>query len=277
MTMTMKRLVLKYISVLLLSVTPSFVASAADADTSTKRERNYIKEGNKLYREGNFPQAEVAYSKALEENPLSEVAAYNYASALVKQAGAADPNNGKNPMAQAQSIFSQLNENAQNMQVAEWAAYNLGNIAFNQQQWQPAIEYYKNALRRNPDNDKARENLRLAQLKKQEEDQKQDQNQDQNQDENQDQQNQQDQQQNQDQKQDQDKNEDKQDQNQQNQQQKEQKQDQQPQKQQQISNSNMQKILDTVEKAEAATRAKVDAEKKKEEAKAAGRPIGNQW
>ena len=251
----MKRTFQKYISALLLLISPAVIASAADSDTSTKRERNYIKEGNKLYKEGNFAQAEVAYGKALEENPVSEIAAYNYASALVKQAGAADPNNGKNPMAQAQSIFSQLNEGARDIQVAEWAAYNLGNMAFNQQQWQPAIEYYKNALRRNPDNDKARENLRLAQLKKQEQDQ-QDQNQDQQQDQQQD-----DQQQNQ--------------QNQ-NQQQQEQKQDQQPQRQQ-ISNSNMQKILETVEKAEAATRAKVDAEKKKEEAKAAGRPTGNQW
>ncbi len=251
----MKRTFQKYISALLLLISPAVIASAADSDTSTKRERNYIKEGNKLYKEGNFAQAEVAYGKALEENPISEIAAYNYASALVKQAGAADPNNGKNPMAQAQSIFSQLNEGARDIQVAEWAAYNLGNMAFNQQQWQPAIEYYKNALRRNPDNDKARENLRLAQLKKQEQDQ-QDQNQDQQQDQQQDDQ--------------------QQDQQNQNQQQQEQKQDQQPQRQQ-ISNSNMQKILETVEKAEAATRAKVDAEKKKEEAKAAGRPTGNQW
>lgn len=277
----MKRTFQKYISALLLLISPAVIASAADSDTSTKRERNYIKEGNKLYKEGNFAQAEVAYGKALEENPVSEIAAYNYASALVKQAGAADPNNGKNPMAQAQSIFSQLNEGARDIQVAEWAAYNLGNMAFNQQQWQPAIEYYKNALRRNPDNDKARENLRLAQLKKQEQDQ-QDQNQDQQQDQQQDdqQQDQQDQNQNQNQDQQQDQQQDDQQQDQQNQnqnqQQQEQKQDQQPQRQQ-ISNSNMQKILETVEKAEAATRAKVDAEKKKEEAKAAGRPTGNQW
>lgn len=272
----MKRTFQKYISALLLLVSPAVIASAADSDTSTKRERNYIKEGNKLYKEGNFAQAEVAYGKALEENPVSEIAAYNYASALVKQAGAADPNNGKNPMAQAQSIFSQLNEGARDIQVAEWAAYNLGNMAFNQQQWQPAIEYYKNALRRNPDNDKARENLRLAQLKKQE--QEQDQNQDQQQDQQQDDQQQDQQDQNQDQNQDQqqDQQQDDQQQDQQNQQQQEQKQDQQPQRQQ-ISNSNMQKILETVEKAEAATRAKVDAEKKKEEAKAAGRPTGNQW
>ncbi len=275
----MKRTFQRYISALLLLISPAVIASAADSDTSTKRERNYIKEGNKLYKEGNFAQAEVAYGKALEENPVSEIAAYNYASALVKQAGAADPNNGKNPMAQAQSIFSQLNEGARDIQVAEWAAYNLGNMAFNQQQWQPAIEYYKNALRRNPDNDKARENLRLAQLKKQEQDQQdqdQDQQQDQQQDDQQQDQQDQNQDQNQDQQPDQQQDDQQQDQQNQNQQQQEQKQDQQPQRQQ-ISNSNMQKILETVEKAEAATRAKVDAEKKKEEAKAAGRPTGNQW
>jgi tetratricopeptide (TPR) repeat protein len=255
---------------------PSIYAAAADNDTSTKRERNYIKEGNKLYKDGNYAQAEVAFSKAMEANPQSEVAAYNYASALVKQSGAADPNNGKDPLSKARNIYSQLNESANNTHVAEWSAYNLGNMAFNQQQWQQAIDYYKNALRRNPDNDKARENLRLAQLKKQQQDQ-QNQNQDQNK---QDQQNQDQQQDKQDQQQqNQDKNQDdKQDkQDQQKQQQEQDQQQQQQPQQQQISNANMQKILDTVDKAEAATRAKVDADKKKDDAKAAARILGNQW
>ncbi len=252
-------------------------------DTSTKKERNFIKDGNKLYRNERYAEAEVAYRKALEQNPSSEIASYNLASSLIKQSGNADPNNGKNPMNEASNLLKGLTT-SNNVNIAENAYYDLGNMAFNNQQYQESIEMYKNALRRNPDNDKTRQNLRLAQLKLQEQQQNQDKNQDKN---NQDQQ----QDQNKDQKQDNknQENKDQQDQNQnkdekdkqdqdKNQSQNQDKQKQQPPQQSQgISDSNADKILKTMENEENATRRKVNARKKAEEAKAAGRPRGNQW
>ncbi len=252
-------------------------------DTSTKKERNFIKDGNKLYRNERYSEAEVAYRKALEQNPSSEIASYNLASSLIKQSGNADPNNGKNPMNEASNLLKGLTT-SNNVNIAENAYYDLGNMAFNNQQYQESIEMYKNALRRNPDNDKTRQNLRLAQLKLQEQQQNQDKNQDKN---NQDQQ----QDQNKDQKQDNknQENKDQQDQNQnkdekdkqdqdKNQSQNQDKQKQQPPQQSQgISDSNADKILKTMENEENATRRKVNARKKAEEAKAAGRPRGNQW
>ncbi len=252
-------------------------------DTSTKKERNFIKDGNKLYRNERYAEAEVAYRKALEQNPSSEIASYNLASSLIKQSGNADPNNGKNPMNEASNLLKGLTT-SNNVNIVENAYYDLGNMAFNNQQYQESIEMYKNALRRNPDNDKTRQNLRLAQLKLQEQQQNQDKNQDKN---NQDQQ----QDQNKDQKQDNknQENKDQQDQNQnkdekdkqdqdKNQSQNQDKQKQQPPQQSQgISDSNADKILKTMENEENATRRKVNARKKAEEAKAAGRPRGNQW
>lgn len=266
---------MKHIILIILLATAILPAAAKEdtKDTSTRKERNFIREGNKYYEEKRFADAEVAYRKALEENAASEIAMYNLATSLIRQSGSANPNEGNNPMAEAQTLLQNVAQSAQDISVAENAFYNLGNMAFNQQQYDQAINMYKGALRKNHDNDKARENLRLAQLKKQQQEQQQ-QNKDQNkeqdkQDQNQDQQ----QQQNQDQDKDKDKDQDKQDQNQQKQDQK-----QQPPQQQQggISDANADKILKAMENEENATRRKVQ-EMKKKEAGASSRPVGKQW
>ena len=266
---------MKHIILIILLATAILPAAAKEdtKDTSTRKERNFIREGNKYYEEKRFADAEVAYRKALEENAASEIAMYNLATSLIRQSGSANPNEGNNPMAEAQTLLQNVAQSAQDISVAENAFYNLGNMAFNQQQYDQAINMYKGALRKNPDNDKARENLRLAQLKKQQQEQQQqnkDQNKDQDkQDQNQDQQ----QQQNQDQDKDKDKDQDKQDQNQQKQDQK-----QQPPQQQQggISDANADKILKAMENEENATRRKVQ-EMKKKESGASSRPVGKQW
>lgn len=263
-------------------LTISSVARAAGdtSDTSTRKERNHIRAGNKLYEEKRFAEAEVEYRKALEQNAMSEKAMYNLAVSLLRQAGNADPNNENNPIAEAQSILTDLAKTAGDDAISERSFYNLGNMAFNQQQYDQAINMYKGALRKNPDNDKARENLRLAQLKKQEQEQNQDQNKDQNKDQNQDQKDQnkdrQNQNQNKDQNKDQDQNKDK-DQNQNQQNQDKQKPQQQPQQQQGgISDANAAKILKTMENEENATRRKVQ-EMQKKEAQGARRTTGPQW
>ncbi|MCM1400842.1 MAG: tetratricopeptide repeat protein [Bacteroides sp.] len=230
---------------------------------NTKQERNYIVEGNNLYRQQRYAEAETMYKKALTVSPASEVAKFNLASALIRQNGSTDANNGNTPLSDAEKLLTELAENAQLASIVERSAYDLGNIAFNRQDYKGAIERYKQALRKNPDNDKARENLRLAQKKLQ---QQQQQNQDKNKDQNkeqdkQQQQQQQDQQQNQqNQNKDQDKKDSKPDQPQD-------KKDsrQQPQQQPQggISDENANKILKAMENEEAATRKKIEARKQK--------------
>lgn len=268
----MKKLILLLLS--FASLLPAFADGNNVVDTSTRKERNYIRQGNALYNEKRFAEAEVAYRKALEENAASEVAMYNLATSLIRQAGSADPNAGNNPMQEASSILQNLARYAQQSSIAEKAYYNMGNMAFNQQQYDQAINMYKGALRKNPDNDKARQNLRLAQLKRQEQ-----QNQDQNQDQDkQDQQNQQDQQQDKQDQQNQDQNKDEnKDQNKQPNQDKKDEQKQQPQQQQgSISNENANKILKAMENEENATRRKVQ-EQQKNEAASSSRIRGKQW
>lgn len=276
-----KRNILTALATAALLTIPSVARAAGDtSDTSTRKERNHIRAGNKLYEEKRFAEAEVEYRKALEQNAMSEKAMYNLAVSLLRQAGNAAPNNENNPIAEAQSILTDLAKTAGDDAISERSFYNLGNMAFNQQQYDQAINMYKGALRKNPDNDKARENLRLAQLKKQEQEQNQDQNKDQNKDQNQDQKDQnkdrQNQNQNKDQNKDQDQNKDK-DQNQNQQNQDKQKPQQQPQQQQGgISDANAAKILKTMENEENATRRKVQ-EMQKKEAQGARRTTGPQW
>ena len=78
------------------------------ATPPTRQERNHIRAGNKLYEEKRFAEAEVEYRKALEQNAMSEKAMYNLAVSLLRQAGNADPNNENNPIAEAQSILTDL-------------------------------------------------------------------------------------------------------------------------------------------------------------------------
>lgn len=247
---------------------------------SSRQERLEILEGNKAYNNKSYAEAETHYKKALEINPGSEVARYNLANTYLRQASGAPEDKLRQ---QAEAMLTDIAQLAENLDLAERAWFNLGNMSYNAQQYQPAIDRYKEALRINPDDDKARDNLRLAQLKLREQ-----QNQDQNQDKNQDKKDQD--QQNQDQ-QDQDKQDQNQNQNQQNKQQDQnQNQDQQQNQNQQqdkdkqkpeqqqggISDQNAQQILKAMENAEAATRKRVEAERKKGQA-TRRKPVINPW
>ncbi len=265
---TMNRIL--YLTIVLAMLFP-VVVNGAD----NKQERNFVSQGNALYRQKRYAEAETMYKKALSFSPNSEVARFNLASALIRQAGSTDANNGNTPLSDAMQLLTDLEANAQNMQIVEKAAYDLGNLAFNQQNYQGAIDHYKNALRKNPDNDKARENLRLAQKKLEEQNKNQDKNKDQqNKDQNKDQ-NQQNK--NQDQNKDKkDDNKDKQQPDQPKDQKKDQK-NQQPKPQNGgISDENAKKILKAMENEEAATRKKVEARKQKAD-NARRRQVTHPW
>lgn len=124
--------------------------------------------------------------------------------------------------------YQQLAQSA-NSNIASVAEQQLGQVFFDKKQYEPALDHYKNALRKNPSNEDARYNYEL--LKKLIQEQKdQEQNQDQNQ-QNQDQQNKDNQDQNKDQQNKDEQNKDKENKEQQNKEE-QQKQDEQQQKEQ---------------------------------------------
>ncbi|MGM9844283.1 MAG: tetratricopeptide repeat protein [Muribaculaceae bacterium] len=227
--------------------TPVYVGS--EKPSAQKNVRNFIKEGNQLYRSEKFADAEVKYRKALEIDPNNEYAQFNLASSLLKQSGNANPNEGKNPVEDAKTILQNLTTTDQNQSIKEKCYHDLGNLAFDQQQYAESISFYKKALRINPDNDRTRENLRIAQLKLQEQ-QKNQQNQEQK-----------NQQQEQKDKQQEQKKEEQKQQQQQNKEEQQQNQQQQP----SMSDANAEKILKAMENEEAKTRRRVEAQKAREQ------------
>lgn len=142
----------------------------------------HIATGNTMYRNKQYKESEEEYKKALEKTPGQPVANYNYASSLYR--------NKKD--GQASNIFDSLAKTGTNTKIRSQSYYNSGAIlsrdyeltkeastkigpnagmlnSVNTSILVKSIDAYKNALRQNPADSQARENLQkaLIELKKQ--------------------------------------------------------------------------------------------------------------
>ena len=140
-----------------------FIALTASAQT----DRQYIREGNKQFRMGDYAKAEVSYRKAVENNPKNPQAAYNLGNALMAQ---------KKDSAAVQQ-FEQSARMETNPLRKSAAYHNMGVICQTHKMYGDAIEAYKNSLRLNPNDDETRYNLVLCKHLKKKQDDKQKQNQ----------------------------------------------------------------------------------------------------
>lgn len=126
--------------------------------------RENILKGNEAYRAGQFIKAADAYEKALASSPSDEVAAYNLGTAWFRAGNQAD----------AERMFGIALANAKSTSLKADAWYNKGVSLTRQGKLRESIDAYKEALRSNPSDGLARENLIRAlreqqQKKKQEE------------------------------------------------------------------------------------------------------------
>ena len=142
------------------------IAVAAQAQT----DRQYVRQGNKLFQKGDFEYAEVAYAKAIEKNEKNPQAHYNLGNALMAQR--------KDSAAVVQ--FQAAGQLETNPLRKSQAYHNIGVVCQQNKLYGDAIEAYKQALRLNPNDDETRYNLALCKHEKQKQDQNQ-QNQNQNQ------------------------------------------------------------------------------------------------
>jgi tetratricopeptide (TPR) repeat protein len=117
-----------------------------------------LEQGNKLYKEQQFDKAAEAYGKVLVKAPKNSVASYNLGNTLYR----------KNNAAEAEKMFDATIENSDDKKVVSDAWYNKGVSLTQQKKLQESIEAYKQALRLNPTDTLARENLvrALRELKK---------------------------------------------------------------------------------------------------------------
>ena len=141
--------------------------------SAQKAERDYIRKGNRAFKDSVFVDAEVNYRKALEVNPKSSISMYNLGNTLVRQ----------NKVQEAMEQYSAAAKIEKDKSKLAYIFHNIGDIFQTQKDYAKAVEAYKESLRNNPKDDETRYNLALAQklLKDQEQNQ---QNQNQNQDQN---------------------------------------------------------------------------------------------
>jgi len=132
----------------------SLVFSQQKSPEKLEREaREDVREGNKLYNQLKFDEAEVAYKKALSKNPNYPKASYNLGNAIYQQT--------RNKEAVAQF---ELVEKTETDKMSKAATYhNMGNAFMKEKQYDKAVAAYKNAMRNNSKDDETRYNLALAQ------------------------------------------------------------------------------------------------------------------
>lgn len=134
------------------------VAMGAAAQT----DRYYVRQGNKLFHRGNYPDAEISFRKAMEKNPRNPQAAFNLGNALMAQK--------KDSAAVAQ--FESAAKLESNPLRKSQSYHNMGVVCQTHKMYGEAIEAYENALRLNPNDDEARYNMVLCKHQKKKQDQK---------------------------------------------------------------------------------------------------------
>ncbi len=219
---------------------------------NAQKERKFIRQGNSVYEDKDYLNAEIDYRKALEKNKDSFEAQFNIGDALFKQ----------EKYDKAAEQFEVLAETNKDNEHLAKVYHNLGNSQFALKKYEKSINSYKQSLKLNPDDNETRYNLiaamkMLQQQKNKNKDKNKDKKDQKNQDQNKDQQKQ---------------NQDKQNQDQQKQDQQKKKQQQQQQQQQQMSQKDAQRLLNAIQQDEN------ELQKKLRKAKAAKKTkSGKNW
>lgn len=133
-----------------------------------------VRQGNRAFQAKDYKAAEKCYLKALQPEPRNARARFNLADTYLSQ---------ENPQ-EALKHYAEAAKQEPNKLVRAMSYHNMGYVHHKQKQYDKAIDYYKEALRLNPADEDTRYNLALAQKQKKE--QKQNQQQQQKQDKKQD-------------------------------------------------------------------------------------------
>lgn len=115
-------------------------------------DRKFIRDGNRMFRQQNYAQAEVSYRKAISKNPENSQAIYNLGCALMMQ------NKDSAAVVQYQNA-ARFEKNKKRLASVY---HNIGVICQNHKMYGDAIKAYQQSLRNNPKDDETRYNLALC-------------------------------------------------------------------------------------------------------------------
>ena len=153
-------------------VFPIFLFLMLAVNALGQNERDYIRRGNRLYRDTLFSKAQVQYQKATEYDNTSPQAHYNLGNSLLYQSKAEDA------MKEYETAVQFEKNRVRKAQIF----HNMGVLLQSAKQFDKALACYQNSLRNDPTNNATRYNyaLCLYQLKKNGGQDNQDQQQDEN-------------------------------------------------------------------------------------------------
>ena len=132
-------------------VTVAFLLAGA-TNATAQTDRNLIRQGNRAFKTQKWAAAETQYRKAISKNQKNPQAIYNLGCALLMQQ--------KDSLAMVQ--FGNAAQLENNLFRRSKSYHNMGVVMQNHREYAQAIEYYKMALRCNPQDNETRYNLALC-------------------------------------------------------------------------------------------------------------------
>lgn len=117
-----------------------------------QNKKSFLRNGNELYADSSYNEAEIQYRKSLLEDQDYFNASFNLADAIYKQ----------ERYEESSALFDALKDDAPTETDLAKVFHNIGNSLVKEQKLDEAIEAYKSALRINPNDKDTRHNLALT-------------------------------------------------------------------------------------------------------------------
>ena len=128
-----------------------------------QNKKSFLREGNQLYSDSSYNEAEMKYRKSLEKDQDYFNASFNLADAVYKQ----------ERYEESSALFDALKDNAPTETDLAKVYHNLGNSLVKEQKLEEAIDAYKSSLRINPKDKDTRHNLAITHKQKQQQEKEQ--------------------------------------------------------------------------------------------------------
>jgi Ca-activated chloride channel family protein len=128
------------------------LAASSRAGLFAQKENALIRKGNKFYKQKQFDQSQQQYQKAIEEAPENPTANYNLGNSQFR----------KNNFDDAAKSYQNSIDHADDNTVKENGFYNQGVALIKDKKLEESINSWKDALKLDPNDQDARENLQKA-------------------------------------------------------------------------------------------------------------------